>query len=428
MLYNINAEKEVLSSIIQKNDVFYEVTEHINTEDFYDTKHQILFAIMSNLLTENKQVTINTLVMKLGDNINKVPITYITDLITFAISTETAVTHAKIIKDLSRRRKVMKECKSLLESVGDTTKDISMLLGQFDNNTTFEEEKNNIWSMEEVATATLKEVETNYKNGGKVVGMETGLNQLDLAINGFRKGDVYVIAGRSSMGKTVFALNLAERLSRKNHVYYASLEMLKEKLGTRILSSKTMVNSLSLGMGRIKDKEWEEVAIKSSQMALNNLYVDDSPTLSMLDIKARCKKLKKTKGLDIIFIDHIGLLTPHTKRDSRNLEIGDMSRMCKILAKELDVAVVFLSQLNRSCETRNDKRPLLSDLRESGNIEQDVDTAMFIYRDEYYNKESEDKGIMEVLIRKNRDGQLGTLKFAYLEQYQLVANLDLQHN
>lgn len=425
--YNLSAEKEVLSSILQKNDIFYEVSEHIKTEDFYDTKHQLLYSLISNLLTNNKQATINSLVMELGENIKSIPISYIADIATESITTTTAVTNAKIVKQLSRRRKVITECKRLLQGATDTKKDISTLLGQFENNTTFEEEKNNIWSMEEVAAATLEEVEKNYKNGGKIVGMETGLTQLDIALNGFRKGDVYIIAGRPSMGKTVLALNIAERLGRKHNVYYASLEMYKEKLGTRLLSARSKINSLSLGMGRIKDKEWEEVAITSSQLAINHLHIDDSPTLSMLDIKARCKKLKKTSGLDVVVIDHLGLLKPHTKRESRQLEVGDMSRMGKILAKELDVAVIFLMQLNRSPEGRQNNRPVLSDLGESGKIEQDADTVLMLYRDEYYKEKSENRGVMEVLVRKNRDGQLGTLKLAYLEQYQLISNLDLVH-
>lgn len=424
---NINAEKEVLSSILQKSDVFCDVCEIIKSNDFYDVKHQILFDIMTKLFQNNEQIALNSIVMILGDQIKEFTITYLSELATFSISTATAVTNANIIKALSKRRKIIAESQKLLQGSYDTKNDLTKLIGNFQNEITFSEDKSNIWNMEQVMNSTLETVERNYNNGGKIVGMETGLKSFDVALNGLQKKDVIIIAARPSMGKTVFSLNLAERLSRNNYVYYASLEMSKEKLGMRMLARSARLNSLKVSMGNLDDKDWGVIGAKSSELSSQKLFIDDSSDLSMIDIKSRCKKLKMQYGLDVIIIDHIGLLKAHSKRENRTLELGDISRMGKIIAKELDCTVIFLSQLSRACEQRADKRPILSDLRESGNIEQDADVVAMLYRDEYYNQETEDKHIMEVLLRKSRDGQLGTLKFAYLEQYQLIGELDVIH-
>lgn len=425
--HNINAEKEVLSSILQKNDIFCDVCEIIKAEDFYEPKHQILFSIVAKLFQQSEQITLNSIVMMLGDGLREITITYLSELTTFALTTATAATNAKIVKELSKRRKIIMETQKLLQGSYDTKNDLKKLIGGFENEISFAEDKSNIWSMQDVMAATLETVERNYNNGGKIVGMETGLKSLDIALNGMQRKNVIVIAARPSMGKSVFGLNIAEGLSKKYHVYYSSLEMDKEKLGMRLIAKNTGINSLKVSMGNLEDKEWEVIGIKSSKMAMQNLWIDDSSDLSMMDIKSRCQKLKMQSGLDVIIIDHIGLLKPHSKRATRELEIADISRMGKILAKELDCTVIFLSQLNRTCESRVDKRPILSDLRDSGSIEQDADVVMALYRDEYYNPGTEDKNIMEVLIRKNRDGQLGTLKFAYLDKYQLIGELDIVH-
>jgi replicative DNA helicase len=425
--YNLDAEKEVLSSILQDNDKFCDVCEIVKDTDFYDTKHQILYKTMAKLFSNNEQITINSVVMELGGKVKEITITFLATIASFTVAISAAVTNAKIVRELSKRRKVILEGSKLLQSCSDTQNSLETALGEFENNITFTEEKSNIWSMNETMEATLETVESNFNNGGKVVGMETGLTTLDRALNGFQKSDVVIIAGRPSMGKTVFAINIAERLSRKHSVYYASLEMPKEKLGMRLLSAKSKINSLKISTGNIENREWDKIAKDTSLLSNNKLYIDDSSSLTMLDIKSRCKKLKMQHDLDVIIVDHIGLVSPHTRRKDRNLELGDISRMGKIIAKELECTVIFLSQLSRAPEARSDHRPRLSDLRESGNIEQDADTVVMLYRDEYYNSESEDKGIMEVLVRKNRDGQLGTLKFAYLEQYQLIGELDVVH-
>lgn len=425
---NIEAEKEVLSSIIQNEKILCDIAEILTPEDFYSIKNKIIYETVIDLFKEDTKISSTTIITKLGSNIKEISITYIAELTGYTIAIEQqAIASAKVIKELSKRRKIIEQSQLLLQQAYDTKNDLSQLLGTFENEITFAEDKSNIWTMEQTMSATIETVENSYNNGGKVVGMETGIKALDIALNGFQKGDVVIIAGRPSMGKTVLSLNLAERLSRNNVVYYASLEMRKEKLGTRLLAAKSKINSLQISTGKITDDNWTKIAKDSSLLATNKLFIDDSSELSMIDIKARCKKLKMQHKLDIIFIDHIGLLKPHTKRATRDLEVGDMSRMGKILAKELDCTVIFLSQLNRTCENRGDHRPILADLRESGNIEQDADTVIMLYRDEYYKKESEDKGIMEVLIRKNRDGQLGTVKLAYLEQYQLVGELDFTH-
>lgn len=427
---NLMAEVELLSHCIQSEDILCEIIGSIKDDDFYDIRNSLIFASLTNLFQKGTSISMTTLIKELGANIEQITITYVSSIIGNAIPRlKDAKECAKIVKETSKRRKLIKATQELLQKTYDETIDLKKLVGEFEEKVDIVDdgEKKTLFDMEQTITSTITKIEENYNNGGKVVGMETGFTTLDRCLNGFVKQDLNIIAARPSMGKTVFSLNLAERLSRKHSVYYASIEMNKEKLCNRLLASLTKIDGMKISTGNIGEDEWIKIGKASSFLSNNRLFIDESPSITMLDIKSKAKKIKMQHGLDVIIIDHLGLVKPLKNRESRNLEIGDITWMAKVIAKELDCCVILLSQLSRAPELRADHRPILSDLRESGNIEQDADNIIGLYRDEYYNKESEDRGILESIILKARDGKVGTVKMAYIDKYQFIGELDVIH-
>ena len=268
-------------------------------------------------------------------------------------------------------------------------------------------------------------IEKHYQNGGEIPGMKTGFTDFDRATNGLKKGEFFVIGGRPSMGKTLIALNMADGLAKNGYkVSIIELEMTAEALGIRRLAYNSNIASNKLQTGNLTDKEFIKIEETFNYLAKQgNVFTDCSDYQNILTIKAKAKAIKETKGLDVLIIDHLGLMDIK-ERENRTYAIGEITRQLKLLAKELDINVILLCQLSRAVEMRADKRPMLSDLRESGNIEQDADLVVFAYRDEYYNPQTEDKNIMEWSIAKQRNGKTGTLKFAYLSDLQKIGNLD----
>jgi replicative DNA helicase len=260
-----------------------------------------------------------------------------------------------------------------------------------------------------------------------VTGIDTGFMDINRMTGGLQRQDFIIMAARPSMGKTTLSLNLASNISKKDVVAIFSLEMSKEQLGKKIVSSKANVDLLKINTGQLDTKDWENIGMASGPLAQSKLFIDDTAAISVAEIKAKCKKIKLQHGLDLVIIDYLQLIGSTEKSQSREQEISKISRSLKQLAKELDVTVIALSQLSRACEARKDHRPILSDLRESGGIEQDADIVVFLYRDEYYNKETEDKNVAEAIFAKNRNGKVGTVRLAWLGQYQKFGNLDGIH-
>lgn len=299
--------------------------------------------------------------------------------------------------------------------------DAKQIVNEFENSILdIDNEKNNLINSSELMCKTMDYIEKNYQNGGGYIGMECGIKTIDDATDGFIKKDLVILAGRPSMGKTFLALQIANGLAKKNKVALFELEMSEEALGVRQLSSKCKINGVKIRRGDLNDTEWGLVGKSANLISQNNLWVDTSSSQSIYEIKSKCKKMKLRYGLDCVIVDHIGLLSSGKKmnQENRNLIIGEITRQAKIMAKALDVNVILLSQLSRAVEQRADKRPIMSDLRESGNIEQDADLIMFVYRDEYYNADTEFKNTMELIIGKQRNGKTGGLK--------LYCNLETQ--
>ena len=278
----------------------------------------------------------------------------------------------------------------------------------------------------QVVMNTLENIERASKTKGNVTGLATGFTDLDYKTSGFQPSDFILVAARPSMGKTAFVLNIAQYMAFKKDKAVAifSLEMSREQLMNRLFSMESKVDSQSLRTGNLKDEEWSKLIESAGIIGESNLIIDDTPGISIAEMRSKCRKYKLEHGLDIIIIDYLQLMTGSGRgSDSRQQEISDISRSLKALARELNVPVVALSQLSRAVEQRTDHRPMLSDLRESGAIEQDADVVMFIYRDDYYNKDSEDKGIAEIIIAKQRNGPIGTVNLVWLPDYTKFANI-----
>lgn len=421
---NNEAEREVLGAILNNNDCICDVIDILKPEDFYNSAHEFIYKTILDMYGNNIPADLVTLVNQIGpEKIKAVGgISYISGLMASSINSNNANKYAEIIKEKADRRRVIRSCTEALQEARDEEKNIKGVIGGLEdkllNIGVNRSEK--ILTDEELMEKTLNMIQTNYEAGGEIPGISTGFKNLDKATGGLRKGDLIIIAGRPSMGKTMFSLNVSDNIVKENKAAIFELEMSAEKLGSRRLASRALINATKLPRGDMSSDEWVRLTKRAGEIATrNNMFTDTTPGITMAEIRAKCKKIKLKYGLDVVVIDHLGLITPTTK-ESRVQQVSEITRQGKILAKDLDVAVIMLSQLSRACEARNDKRPMLSDLRESGSIEQDADLVMFMYRDEYYNKEGEKKGILECILAKQRDGRTGTLEFSYMAEYQRI--------
>ena len=423
--HNLEIESEVIGAMIVDNNKILDAMEILKADDFHAEKHKYIFKAIESLYRNNKEVDMITLMTELKPVLDAIGgVTYLSVLTSCTMGGKIK-NHCEILKELSNKRQVIKQCTlAMQKAYGDVeSKDI---INDFTNSMLcVETQKSKILTASEVMEKTLKFVEENYNNGGGIIGMGCGLKVIDNNTDGFIKKDVVVIAARPSMGKTLFATTIATGLSKNYKTAIFELEMSDESLGVRMLASQSMLNGVNLRRGAFADKEWTNITQSATNLSTRQLWIDTNAVQSIFDIKAKAKRLKMQNGLDCIIIDHIGLIEEVGKNiGNRNATISEITRQAKIMAKELDICVILLSQLNRAVEQRQDKRPLLSDLRESGSIEQDADLVMFLYRDQYYNAETEDRNILEAIISKQRNGKTGTLRMFVDLGIQVIADLD----
>ncbi|MCD3207124.1 replicative DNA helicase [Clostridium botulinum C] len=425
---DVEIECNLLGELFANNNSINEVIEILEPNDFYSSANEIIFRTIVKLYMEDIKPDVITVVNEIGTSrLSQIGgITYVSKLIGSGIGSSNTKKYAEIIKEKSNRRKLIEAAKELVEKAYKEENNIEDLVNDTQDKLlkTTQMNKNVVYTDQDLMAYTLETMEQRYKSGGEIPGMRTGFRTLDNAINGLKRGNLNVIAARPSMGKTLFALNLADGLAEQGYkVVLFEMEMTPEDLGMRRLASKALIDSVKINRGQLNNEEWNNVAHKASAIAgKNNIFTDCSVNLSIADIKARSKRLKQKHNLDVIIIDHLTLMKM-SRKDRRDLEVADTTMHLKFLAKELDVTIILLSQLNRGVEQRTDKRPMLSDLRESGAIEQDGDVIMFLYRDEYYDPNSEEKGILEVNIAKQRNGGTGILKFYYKKEFQKVGEL-----
>lgn len=423
---DIRAEQELLGGILHDPKLIVTVVEHLKANDFYKTSHQNIFNAMCQLFSEGKEINITLLINAIGkDNLQSVDgISYLTDLMTSGMPINPK-TYISILKDKAYRRRAIKAISQGIEKMYDEKENPNQVVGNLtDILSSTTENKISIMSEEKLLCTTIEEIEKRYQTGGEIPGMKTGFIDFDKATNGLKKGELFVIGGRPSMGKTLIALNIADGLGENNYrCLIIELEMTPESLGMRRLAYNSNIQAQKLQTGKLSSEEFEKLALTFNSLSQrNNIFTDCSDYQSILTIKAKAKAVKQSHGLDALIIDHLTLMDIPSK-GNRSAEIGEVTRQLKLLAKELDINIILLCQLSRAVEQRADKRPMMSDLRESGNIEQDADLIMFAYRDEYYNPETEDKNIMEWIIAKQRNGRVGTLKFFYSDNLQKIQNL-----
>lgn len=418
---NINAEKEVIGAILINNKVMDKVIEYINQDSFYSTKHKHIFNAMYNLYRDKQPIDLVTLFAELGQKLTEaIQVSYISDIMSSTITYRNAEQHAKILKECHSKRLLIKSLYSALDVAYDN--ESSEVKKELANSLiTVDKEKEELDDMASIIDKTFTSIQEAADNGNKISGIETGLDSFDRNSNGIKKQEVTIIAARPSMGKTAFVLNLARNMSKANKVLMFELEMDTVSIGVRLLQSEAKIDGLKMKRGILTTKEWEDMAQASNRIINNNFLLDTRGGISWEQMEQTIKKAKLQDGIDVVVIDHLGLIRIANK--DRNREIGEITGRAKALAKELDIAIVFLSQLSRVCEQRADHRPMLSDLRDSGSIEQDADLITFLYRDEYYNKETEDRNTMEAIIAKNRNGAVGTVKLYYQNDIQLIRDL-----
>ena len=430
---SLEAEQSVIGSMIMDKDAIVTAMEMLISEDFYHTQYGILFDTMIELYNKGLPVDLVTLQNKLKEK--DVPpeiasLEFVRDLVTAVPTSANVKYYAQIVKDNSMRRKLIKlneeienECyvgKESVETVMDITeKKVFDLLSTRGGGGDYV-------PIRQVVMNALEKIENAAKTSGTVTGIPTGFIDLDYRTAGLQPSDLILIAARPSMGKTAFVLNITDYIAvrRQKTCLIFSLEMSKEQLVNRMLSMESNVDSQKLRTGTLTDADWDAVVEGIGTIGSSKLVIDDTPGISIMELRSKCRKVKLEHGLDLVMIDYLQLMSGSGKNgDNRQQEISEISRSLKAIARELSVPVIALSQLSRACETRTDHRPMLSDLRESGAIEQDADVVMFLYRDDYYNKDTDNPNTAEVIIAKQRNGPIGTVYLGWKPELTRFVNI-----
>lgn len=431
---SLEAEQSVIGSMITDRDAILSAMEIVPREDFYHQQYGALFQAIVELYNAGQPVDVLTLQNKLREM--EVPaevasLEYLSDLIAAVPLTVNVASYAQIVKDKALLRQIIRVNQEIENDCYSGKEDVNTILEKTEHDV-FELVQNrgakDFVPIKQVVVNAMERIERTSHQKGNVTGIPTGFNDLDFKTAGLQPSDLILIAARPSMGKTAFVLNVAQHAAfheRKSTAIF-SLEMSNEQLVNRLFSLESRVDAQKLRTGDLQDSDWEKLVEGANIVGNSPLIIDDTPGISISELRSKCRKYKMEQGLDLVIIDYLQLMSGSGRSESRQQEISEISRALKGLARELKVPVIALSQLSRAVEARNDHRPMLSDLRESGAIEQDADVVMFIYRDDYYNKDTERKNISEIIIAKQRNGPIGTVELAWLPEYTKFGNLDYQ--
>jgi replicative DNA helicase len=432
---SIEAEQSVLGAMLIEKETVPVVAEILKSEDFYRQDHKEIFEAILDLFETGKPIDIISLKeqLTLRETIANVGgLEYLSSMIDMVPTTANVAYYAKIVEEKALLRKLIKASNEIINLGFDGSEEVPFIIDQAQKKIFDILQKRAMTGfvpIKEALVETFNKLEELYNNKGAIIGVPSGFTDLDNKTAGLHPSDLILIAARPAMGKTSFALTIAQHaaIHAKVPVAVFSLEMSKSQLVNRILASEVMVDIQKLRTGRLEEEDWTRIAKGLGHLSEAPIYIDDTPGLSIMDIKAKCRRLKMEKNIGLVIIDYLQLLQARGKSENRQQEVSEISRSLKIMAKELNVPVITLSQLSRAAEARSDHRPMLSDLRESGAIEQDADIVIFLYRDEYYNPETEKKNIAEVIIAKHRNGSTGTLELGWLGQFTKFVNLDRNH-
>lgn len=423
--HNMDAERSVLGAALLSKDALNDVIEEIRPGDFYDPNHKEIFDVMFELSRKNLPVDALTVSEELDKrgSLNMVGgRAYVASLSSATPTTANAAEYAKIVAEKASIRNLIEKADEIVARGYDKSVEAKQLI-DFAENSIFEisqsRQRRKYTPLKDVLLSNINAIDRASKLDGGLTGVTTGFRDLDEKTSGLQRSDLIILAARPAMGKTAFALSLALNAAVKGRasVMIFSMEMAKEQLGQRLLAMESKVEMQKLKTGKLERRDWDDVKNALEVLSRANIFIDDTAGISIMEMKSKCRRLKAEGNLDLIIIDYLQLMNAEGKAsESRTQEISVISRNLKLLAREIDCPVLVLSQLSRNPEQRNDHRPMLSDLRDSGSIEQDADVVIFLYRDEYYNKESDAPGECEVILAKQRSGPTGTVKVAWLNK------------
>ncbi|WP_370842633.1 replicative DNA helicase [Megasphaera sp.] len=432
---SVEAEQAVLGAMLLSHDAVIVAMEKLQSQDFYRDVHRIIFEAMEHLHRENKEIDVITLPdelkrMKKLDDVGGLE--YVLNLPNLVGSAANIEYYANIVAEKALARNLISTCTELTTEAYDGQKETEALLDDAERRILqLSDTKNrgDFASVGAVVEVTLDKITKLYENKAGLTGLPTGFRDLDRMTSGLQPSDLILVAARPSMGKTAFTLNIAQNVGVRQHktVAFFSLEMSQEQLVQRLLCQIAHIDSQKLRTGQLNsDEEWTRLTDACDKLYESPIYIDDTPGISVAEMRSKARRLKSEHGLDLIIVDYLQLMQGRNA-ESRQQEISEISRSLKALARELKVPLIALSQLSRSVESRQDKRPMLSDLRESGALEQDADIVSFLYREDYYDKETENQHITEVILAKHRNGPVGSVKLYFKNEFTLFLNLDTQH-
>ena len=423
---NIDAEMSVLGAMLIKKDAILSAQELLRPDDFYREAHRLVYETMLELAGADEPVDLVTLTeaLRRKELLEKIGgITFLTQLANYTPTAANIVYHARIVKEKAELRHLIDAATEIASDAYEATDDVANIMDTAEKKILAVANSQNTQGFEPIRSiviGAIDRIESLYENEGGLTGIDTGFTDLNDMTSGFQKSDLILVAARPSMGKTAFTLNIATYAAMHGHtVAFFSLEMSKEQLVQRMLCAEGGIDSQRLSTGKLTDDDWTRLIDVSDKVSKAKLYIDDTAGIGIMELRSKARRLKAEKGLDLIVIDYLQLMQGRTQNgndNSRQQEISEISRSLKALARELNVPVVALSQLSRSVESRTVKKPMLSDLRESGSLEQDADIVMFLYREDYYDKESERKNITEVIIAKHRNGPIGSVELFFQKE------------
>ena len=430
--HNIEAEQSVLGSMLLDKEAVAVAVDGLKPEDFYLDAHKEIFEAMVDIFDRGEPVDLVTVVEELRQRTTLDAVggvSYITDLSMTVPSTANIKYYVGIVEEKSILRRLISACNEIIKESYEAKEDIDIIVDHAEKKIFQVSQRNTTSDFEpikDILLDTYTKIEELSKNKGKIIGIPTGFVDLDQKTSGLHPSDFILVAARPSMGKTSFVLNVAQHAALRADVPTAifSLEMSKDQLVQRMLSSESNVELQKIRTGELTEEEWIRLVEAAGPLSQAPIYIDDTPGISVMEMRSKARRLKMEKGLGLIVIDYLQLMTGRGRAENRQQEISAISRSLKALARELSVPVIALSQLSRAPEARTDHRPMLSDLRDSGAIEQDADVVMFLYRDEYYNPDTEKKNIAEVIIAKQRNGPTGTVELVWLGQFTKFVNYE----
>lgn len=429
---NIEAEQAVLGAMLIKKEAVIEAMEILRPEDFYRDAHRVVFEAIMAVFQNDSAVDMITVTeqLKKSDLLDKAGgVAGVTALANAVPTAANVVYHAKIVREKAELRELINAGSEITGWAFEDSDDVDAVMDKAEKRileVTARENSAEFTSMKDIVISVFKQIEERSTNKGGLTGVASGFTDLDRLTSGFQPSDLILVAARPSMGKTAFTLNIASYVAvhLDKPVAFFSLEMSKEQLAQRMLCSEGGIDSQRLRNGDMKDEDWEHVIAAADRLTYAPVFIDDTPGITVMELRSKARRIKAEHGLSMVIIDYLQLMSGKGSKngDNRQQEISEISRSLKALARELKVPVIALSQLSRSVESRQVKRPMLSDLRESGSLEQDADIVMFLYREDYYDKETEQQNVTEVIVAKHRNGPIDTVRLYFDKEFTRFAN------